>query len=198
MINKYKLIIYCILITAGLAGCSTTTPSCCVISSPKINLTGEKTVVERQIVGDYKELEKDSWVVSSVKTTVQKKTGAEPVISGDSELVLAMKIREFHSDKIRDYKDRGFIGEANNGYVEYIKSGPSENDKDILELIKRVIKNENNARKTIFTRTLLNANKKPPTDEEIEAFGRIFAEEQRALAQKNDWIQDESGRWVKK
>ena len=28
-------------------------------------MTGQKTVIERQIVGDYRELEKDAWIIAN-------------------------------------------------------------------------------------------------------------------------------------
>ncbi len=174
-------------------------PSCCVISSPKITLTGDKTAIERQIVGDYRELEKDSWVISSVKTTVQRSGGgAGTAVAGDREIFAAMKIREFHRDKVRKYKDRGLLGEANSGYVLYIKSDQVEKDKKEKDLVLMIVENENSARKQIFTRTLFKSKNKQPSDDEILSFGKVFAQEQRALSQKNDMMQDETGRWVKK
>ena len=62
----------------------------------------------------------------------------------------------------------------------------------------RIIKNENTARKTIFIKTMIKTKKGTPEDKEIKAFAMRFAEEQRALALKNDIIQDKSGRWIKK
>ena len=76
----------------------------CSIVPPAINLTGGKTIVERQIIGDYRELEKDAWVLSSVQTNVQK-SGSEGRGSADPELFQAMQVREFHKEKIRKYKD---------------------------------------------------------------------------------------------
>lgn len=186
-----------VIITLGTSGCSSM-PSCCVISSPKINLTGEKTVVERQIVGEYREIEKDSWVISSVKTTVQRSGGTGTAASGDPELFLALKVRDFHLDKIRKYKDRGILGETSAGYVQYMKSDEIEKDKKGKDLLQTLMDNENGARKQIFTRTLFLAKNKQPSADEIAAFGKIFSQEQRAMAQKNDWVQDDAGRWVKK
>ena len=52
-----------------ITGCASSS-SCISIVPPPVNLTGEKTSVERQIVGDYEEIEKDAWAISSVKTSV--------------------------------------------------------------------------------------------------------------------------------
>ncbi len=197
--NSILIIITLLLTTLGLIQCkSTSTPSCCVIAAPKVNLTGNRTVVERQIVGDYKELEKDSWIISSVRTTVQKTKGSGTLTAADRELFLAMKVREFHLERINGYKKEGAIGENNLGLVEYRKTAEFEKDGNAKKILETIIKNENEARKTIFKRTLYKMKKKEPGREEIEAFGRLFAGEQRALARKNEWVQEESGRWARK
>jgi hypothetical protein len=188
-----------LLIILGLVQCkSTSTPSCCVIASPEINLTGNRTVVERQIVGDYKELEKDSWIISSVRTTVQKTKGAGTMTAADRELFLAMKVREFHLERINGYKKDGALGENSRGLIEYRKTAEFEKDSKAKKVLESIIENENEARRTIFKRTLVKMKKKEPDNNEIEAFGKLFAGEQRALARKNEWIQEDSGRWIKK
>lgn len=184
------LVFFIMVVFYGFSGCS--------IVPPKINLTGEKTVIEKQIVGDYRELEEDAWVISSVKTTVSKSRGAVSAAGGDRELFLAMKVREFHRDKIRAYKSDGAIGETSRGYIKYrvvVKYDRFKVQKDILF---SVIKNENDARRTIFIKILIKNGTKEPSEKEIDTFGRIFAGEQREIAQKNDWLQEESGRWVRK
>ncbi len=173
-------------------------PSCCVLSIPKPQLTGQKTAIERQIIGDYRELEKDAWIISSVKTNVKKGEGVSTAMAGDEELFLAMKIREFHEDKIKRYKNEGAIGERYNGFIVYRQRPKYESNKNLKEILSVVIEEENKARKTIFEKNLIRAGIKKPGGKEIEAFGRIFAEEQRALARKNDWIEEKPAAWVRK
>lgn len=169
----------------------------CTIAPPVINITGEKTIIERQIVGDYRELEKDAWILSSVKTNIQRK-GYTVVIGGDRILFTAMKIREYHKDKVRDYKDEGAIGETNTGYIQYRSTPRYDRDRDLKEILFRVIQEENKARKIIFKRSLIRSGVKDPGNEEIRSFGMKFAQEQRERAQKSDWIQNESGKWIRK
>lgn len=197
---KFYLIIAAaiLMISSGCVTNESTRPSCCLIKVPDITLTGEKTAVERQIIGDYKELEKDAWIVSSVKTSIQKGKGTSNISGGDIELFKAMKIRELHESKIRKYKDLGVVGEKNNGLIIYKKIPLYEKDKEKKRILSIVIEEENKARLTIFKRSLIRAGTKKPSKDEISSFGKIFAEEQRALAKKNDWIQEKSGTWVKK
>ncbi|HNX24523.1 MAG TPA: DUF1318 domain-containing protein, partial [Spirochaetota bacterium] len=178
------------------AGCSST-PSCINIVPPNVNLTGEKTVIERQIVGDYMELEKDAWTISSVKTAVAKKN-LSGKMSGDPELFKYMKVREFHYDKIKEYKSEGALGEANTGYVQYMETKKYESSPAEKKILLTVIDEENRARKKIFDRLIFISKGSEPEKAEIDFFGKVFAEEQRGLASKDEWIQENSGKWGRK
>ncbi len=196
-----KIIFTIVIVTTIFTGCKTsdsTRPSCCLIKIPDITLTGEKTAIERQIIGDYKELEKDAWIVSSVKSSIQKGEGSSGISGGDMELLRAMKIRELHEPKIRKYKDEGAIGETNNGLIVYKKTSRYEKEKGHKRILSIVIEEENSARKTVFMRSLISSGVEKPTEDEISSFGEVIAEEQRATAKKDDWIQEKSGRWVRK
>lgn len=182
----------------GFWGCSSI-PSCLEIAPPEIRLTGEKTVIERQIVGEYRELEKDAWIVSSVRTSVTKTKGTPMVLSGgDEDLFKALKIREFNEEKMRVYKDEGAIGETNGGYAAYIPTQKYEGNAGLKKALMKVLEDENGARASIFERSLAKSGTEKPAPELVAAFAKRFAEEQAALAKKNDWIQDKIGQWVKK
>jgi hypothetical protein len=170
----------------------------CTIVPPRISLTGEKTVIERQIIGDYRELESDAWVISSVKTPPSEKSG-QALTGTDPELMTAIRIRQFHSEKIARYKAQGAIGEAGTGLAAYRPVSSYESKKDEKDVLLTVIKNENDARLTIFRRSLYLRERREPTMEEVSQFGRaVFAGEQRNAAAKGEWIQDAGDKWVQK
>ena len=183
-----------IALLAFFMGCS----SFITIVPPKIQITGEKTVIEKQIIGEYRELEKDAWVISSIRTTVQRTHGSSTASASDPELFKALKIREYHTEKLRTYKDNGAVGEANNGYVVYIANKKYEADESEKAVLLKVIEEENKARKTIFIRSLFSVKNEEPDDEAVELFGRIFSQDQASSAIKNDWIQNKSGEWDRK
>ena len=196
--KKFIIFIAAILLYTGCKTGESGRPACCLIIPPPITLTGEKTAIEREIIGDYRELEKDAWIVSSVDTNVKKGDEKSSPAGGDIILLKAMKVREFHETKIRKYKDEGAIGEANNGLIIYKSTPKYDEDKESKQILNTVIDEENKARKTIFERTLIKSGAAKPGEGEINSFGRIFAEEQTALAKKNDWVQENSGSWVRK
>ncbi len=188
-----RLLLFLFIITV-LSSCS----SFIGIVPPKIHITGEKTVIERQIIGEYKELEKDAWVISSIRTTVHRTQGSSTAAASDPELFKAMKIREFHYDKIRSYKDEGALGESNTGYVSYIKINKYENSASEKNVLLKVIEEENNARRSIFTKAVQNVKNDKPDEDTITGLGKIFADDQADSALKNDWIQNKNGQWQRK
>lgn len=180
---------------ALLARCSSTSeiPSCCWIAPPEINLTGQKTVIERQIVGDYRELEKDAWVVSSVKTNM-----AGRGTSRDEEIFGAFRVREELGAMVRKYKDEGAVGENQLGLLGYIGTPDYDRDANRKKALMAVVERENGARTVIFKKALIRAGIAVPSDAQVASLGRRFAEEQRAFSKVNDWIQENSGKWVRK
>jgi uncharacterized protein YdbL (DUF1318 family) len=189
------LLIFAAAVYSG-SGCKST-PSCIAIVPPSLNLTSEKTVVERQIIGDYMELEKDAWVISSVKTPHSSgRTKAD--ITGDPELLKAEKVRSFHAERLAAYKSEGAAGEGSDGFAAYIQSEKYESDPAQKKILLAVLDEENMARRIIFRRSLLAMNNVEPSADEIRAFGKIFADEQRVLAARGEWVQENSGKWVKK
>ncbi|MCU0821699.1 MAG: YdbL family protein [Spirochaetes bacterium] len=196
-----KNLFFSIFVLSMFSGCKSgesSRPACCLFIPPPITMTGEKTAIEKQIIGDYRELEKDAWIVSSVNTNVNRGDEKSGAAGGDMILLKAMKVREFHETRIRQYKDEGAIGEAGNGLIAYRGAPRYDSDKELKQILSTIMEEENKARLTIFERSLAKSGSAKPSEEDVTAFGKIFAEEQRALAKKNDWIQENSGNWVRK
>jgi hypothetical protein len=198
-----RFIIFAVAAAAALtARCSSmdscsSSPSCCSIIPPNVNITGEKTVIERQIIGDYMEIEKDAWAISSVRTTASQGT-VSGKMAGDPELFKYTKIREFHQDKIREYKNESALGENNKGFIQYIETKKYEMSPAEKKILLTLIDEENIARREIFTRFIYLSKESTPQENEIVFFGILFAEEQRGLALKGEWIQQNSGTWERK
>jgi len=194
---RKTLIIFVIMVMFGMTGlvsCATA-PSCLVIVPPAIIMTGPKTVIERQIVGDYRELDENSWMVSSVQTFSSDGSSSD---KADPQLLAAFADRHRLSDSISAFKREGVLGEANTGFVAYLPSAAFEKNAARKTELNNVMRQENAARTIIFRRSLFLSKNAEPTQAEIDAFGRLFAEEQAAKANKGEMIQDKSGRWRKK
>lgn len=177
-------------------GCSST-PSCIVIAPPSIHLTGEKTSVEKQMVGEYQELEKDAWVVSSVKTGVSQQEEKAVEDATDRELLKALKIRQLNEDTINAYKDEGAMGETAQGLLTYRTTDTYESSPFKKEELLRILRVENQARTVVFQRSV-SVEKGESRQEKIQEYARNFASEQRALASEGHWIQQPGGEWTRK
>jgi len=171
------------------------TPSCLTVVPPEINLTGEKTVIERQIVGDYKEIEKDAWTVSSVKSSV---SSSQSETVSNIDIIKDIHLQNQSANTLRQYKDQGAVGEGYDGFLYYIENAEYEKSPEKKKELLAFIEKENKTRKEIFIKTLKKSRKTNPSNEEIISFGKIYAQEQRALALKGDWIQDKNGKWSRK
>ena len=114
----------------------------CVIIPPKFQLTGERTLVEKQIAGEYRELEEDAWIVSTMKTNLdsEKNEGS----SGDSDSLSAVRI--MNQERISSYKAEGAVGESFFGTLKYRESAKYEKNKTLKDRLMRVIQTENDVR----------------------------------------------------
>lgn len=190
IIQKINIVlIACIFI---FNGCTIIT-----ILPPKVEATGDKSVIERQLIGEYRELESDAWIVSSVKTSVQRQTGERYEVSEDEELFTAIKTREYNNGQIREYKNDGAIGEGIDGYIKYVSNEKYDSNQPMKKVISNIIEDENNARKIIFNKTV-TASGKPLEKSEVDAVAKKFAAGQRDAALQNDYIEVDTEKWVRK
>ena len=59
LMNKKS--IFVVVFTAGLY-------MHCSVKVPELNVTGEKTALENQVLGTYQQIESDSWVIASTRS----------------------------------------------------------------------------------------------------------------------------------
>ena len=160
-----------------------------------VQVVDEKTLLERQILGQYQGLEKDlvlSASVRSVDTTGRLKPLPE-YPPGQRKALEALRIREFYRDDVDTLKKDGAIGEGNNGYLTTRESAADARKKKLLE---EVLSAENGARRALVDRIL-------ETNETLTAADRpkvekVFAQMNRDAARDGEWIQADDGAWTKK
>lgn len=171
------------------------------IKPPRMNITGERSIVEGNIIGSYGEIERDAWAISSVKTNLQSSEGMVGNTVTDPQMFQAMKVMEFHLDEIRSLKTRGILGENNQGYIQYLADNATEtyeNDPESRRILFLLIDEENKARRTLFERSLVLSGISAPTPVQIDALGKKYALERADKAFEGDWLQNASGKWYLK
>ena len=125
----------------------------CSVKAPEVNITGEKTALENQVIGTYQQIEEDVWTLASVRSANSTK---KPNVSAEKKRVLeAVQGRKFNKDDIDEFLEDGFVGENIQGLLEIRDNNKLEKDADLKNRVLKIVEKENDFRKTIMDRILL-------------------------------------------
>lgn len=92
------------------------------LKPPPITFTQTQTASERQMVGDDKDIEKDGWLISSIKSSSsgsdlwQKEVADSD--TGDRNHLILLKKLAYLSPELVQYKMKGYAGESFDGRVK--------------------------------------------------------------------------------
>lgn len=162
-----------------------------------VQVVDEKTLLERQILGAYENLEKDLVMVASVRSvdTEGRLVPLPDFPPGQRKALEALRIREFYRDDVEALKKEGIAGEGKDGFLVVLPDAPKVDAKR-QALVKNVLEQENAARKALIDRILeTNETLKPDDRGKVE---RVFAQMNRDAAKDGEWVQGEDGSWKKK
>ena len=167
----------------------------CSVKAPEVNITGEKTALENQVIGTYREIEQDAWTLASVRSATPGQQ--QPTMSQEKKLVFeAVQGRKFNKDDIDEFKKAEIIGENNQGLLEIRDTKKLEADPELNNRVTTIVDNENRYRKIIMERiVLLNEQAAEAGTDNV---GKIFAKMNQDSSEPGAWIQSDDGRWVKK
>ena len=173
--------------------------NCCIIQPPPINVTSERTSLENQIMGTYREIREDVWLVSSsqtvegLKISTSTNTNIKQEFSVDYKVIKALETIEYDKEIIKEYKTKRYIGENNQGLLEYIENNTMESHPaEKQKLFEN--KNEVNDARQVLMLEVINKNENLTIDD-FDQVKKTFADMYRKQALKNEWIQDSEGKW---
>lgn len=151
-------------------------------------LTSQRTALENQVLGAYKELEDDVILASSVRGAPGDE---KPALSASKRRAVdARQNQDFNRDDIDELKDKGVLGEANDGRLALLPQAKGE------KLAAQLLSEENRDRQEIWQRIIdANANLSAGDLPQVRA---TYAKMQREGVVKGQWYQDESGAWRQK
>jgi len=185
-INRTIIFLAAILALVFLTNCS--------VKTPEVTVTGEKTALENQVIGTYEKIEEETWVVASVRSNQAQ---GQRKISPEQKRVLdAVQNRKFNKDEISEYKQKGFIGENNQGLLELRPVLELNEDAELKKQVETLILEENQDREVVMNR-VIEINPEAAKTEREKIFS-IFAQMNRDNETPGNWIQMTSGEWVKK
>jgi uncharacterized protein YdbL (DUF1318 family) len=185
----------------------------CSIKPPEVTITGEKTALERQLLGEHKKLPEEVWSIGAVSTSSLVPPGEsdslQRSIFGEAETTLvrsysperlryfrAEASRVFNRDDIDDFKEEGIVGENSRGYLEVVDSTVLRADSSLAALVDRVVFDENESRKVLMEWYI--SLRQDLTEEDLPQVEASFAQRNRESAKPGELIQDEEGSWKRK
>ncbi|RLB56894.1 MAG: hypothetical protein DRI34_08465 [Deltaproteobacteria bacterium] len=179
------------VVSALLLSCLAAGPLGCV--SPRIQVVDQRTALENQILGSYRELDRDMQLLSSVRS------GPGPGKTGTSEpRRRALRARQemiFLRDDVDELKALGCLGEGNRGRL-LPRPCRRAAEGDLARRLAEVARRVNAARQVVLRFVVATSPDLTEADlpQVIEAFVRL----QREHAASGHWWQDDAGTWQRR
>jgi len=165
--------------------------SSCTVKIPDIRITGEKTALENQVMGDYAKIKEDAWMIAS-----ERGAGDLNITADRRDVVEAVRDREFLKDDVTELKIKGILGENPNGLLEIVDRDELEKlDKIFRDNALRVYEKENKARTLIMRRIIETDAKYNAAPEEVYS---SFFNMNLSESPDKTYYRNKKGAWVKK
>lgn len=141
---SYRYSRLALLLPLALAACS--------VKAPELNVTGEKTALENQVLGSYQQIENDSWLIASARAV-----GAAPAnvtAGGKKEVLDAVQNRKFNKDEVDELKAGHVVGENNHGLLQPLAHPRYDGDPAFRLYVDQIVGEENSDRMIIYERVM--------------------------------------------
>ena len=102
------------------------------------------------------------------------------------------RIKKRYEDHLMTYYDKGNVGEKNDGYIA-LRNTDGLNLKQ-KAAVKKLVKAENEDRGKLYG-LVAKINKVP---KEVDKVAKLYAQQWRANAKDNHYVQDDDGKWMTK
>ena len=185
----------CVAIVSGLV-----LPAGCGGKLFGINLfvVGERTALERQVLGTYEELGRDLASFASVRGVDPEGNIKPAVPTTDSQqaVLQALSNRRYNRDDVHSLLQSGFVGEGNDGMLIVMPNGSASQTDLEPPLVNTVLEEENADREVILQRLLESTP--GVTEQDRAEVAWIFATLNQELAPPGAMIQTREGNWVRK
>lgn len=177
----------------------------CVIKSPLITFTQTQTAAEKQMIGEDRILEKDGWLIASVKNSSagaevwKKNFSGENYTLGDKNILMSLRALAYLAPEIRTWKGEGFLAEGLDGKL---RINPAASEAGIKnELSKAEVKSRleslisltnEHRNKVVFSR--FENDSKTASKEKSEHLKLTWYR----LVEKGEYYEKSPGKWIRK
>lgn len=166
----------------------------------EFSLPTQRTSLENQILGSYRELDDDLVLVSSVRALDSSGQKKEINVSDLQQQALrAKQNQDFNRDDIDELKQLEILGEKANGEIVILpKDVGRSNDanRDQVRLAEVLVAEENHDRNIVWLRIIqMNENL---NQGDLPQVRETFAKQLYTQSSGNTWFQDAKGTWARK
>ncbi|HMV42577.1 MAG TPA: DUF1318 domain-containing protein [Leptospiraceae bacterium] len=183
----------------------------CILTPPPITFTQSQTAAEKQMVGEDKELEKDGWLISSIKTSSSgsdewKKDSIlyEESEFKDKDYSSLLGVIAYLAPEVKTYRTKGVLGEGLNGLLQkpaVTLDKPTQDEYSNPEKKKRVenvMKLINDARVRIYETRMLSLSKTERSKEEQSKLREKILLSNYYTLEAGEYYESSKGNWIKK
>ena len=184
--------------------------NCTTLRPPAITFTQSQTAAERQMIGEGKDLEKDGWIISSIRTSAsgsdiwEKEILDKEIPEGelDETTYTALKRLAYLAKDLRDYKKKDFVGEALDGQVKInpllnesrFKKQFPDNRQKIEDLLKMV----NESRKVIYENKITKLSEQNLKEQELLKRKENYLLVYYQTVEDGEYYELKRGKWGRK
>jgi uncharacterized protein YdbL (DUF1318 family) len=187
-VSPTTLLLPVILIALMAAGCG----------GPLVGVTvvDERTALENQVLGTYRELNQEVLLMASVRyiDPSGQLQQSPPLPAGKKEVIRALQRVSFNKDDLNRFKTMGLIGENKEGGVTLL--APEKVPDEEQAFLDNLIKEENADREVIMNRVI--ETNETLSAKDLPRVHRMFAALNRDKALPGEWVQRENGEWIQK
>lgn len=161
-------------------------------------VVGERTSLEKQVLGNYRALNADFESFGSVRGVDEfgQLRQPPPVTDSKRAAVLAMQNRSYNRDDVTDFLRAGFVGENNRGTLTLFDEALGAEPPARRDFIRAVVAEENEDRETLIRRLIETTPGVRPEDH--ERVRSLFASLNRDTAPRGSRVQREDDTWSAK
>lgn len=153
----------------------------CPIKAPPITFTQTQTAAEKQMLGEDRNLEKDGWLIASIKTSssgseiwerdlIKEEFGT----TSDNQFYMALRILAYLARELREYRSLGILAEGLDGKVRW-------NPKIREAGVEKISKDQKQKSRIDDLIKLTNENREIVIKEKLK---KTFADPNRSLSEK--------------
>lgn len=178
----------------------------CTLAQVNVEVAGERTSLEKQVLGSYNALTQQAMLSSSVRgVDPLGSVETPPEMSADGQAAMdAVQTVAFHADDISAFKRLGWVGEGNDGLLTSFAMAREGAPDDLVDFAASysveefsLVVNEVNQSRTVLMNRVIQTDE-DLTDADLPEVQAVFARLNAERSLPGERIQQSDGTWTEK